>query len=737
MKIEGQIVGVIYKNEMNSYTIAVVETEDEEITVVGYLPFINEGDTLELTGVYVNHQEYGRQFKIQTFEKIIPQTSEALEKYLSNGTIKGIGPATAKKIVSTFGEETLHVLKYEPHKLARIKGITEKKAQEITQNFIENQELWNFVRFLEKFSIGVQNAQNVYNKLGKNAIEKIEENPYILIEVANNVDFKEIDRIAMDLGIDKNNEKRIKSGIRYALLRIALNGHTCTLKENLIEYVSNLLGISKEQVENNLIEMRVNKDIVIEERIEGKWVYLKDSYNAETNVAENLVKLVRAKNMKYITNFKKELKRIEKESDIELSEKQKEALEEINENNVCVITGGPGTGKTTIIKMIINIYKKDKRKVVLCAPTGRATKRMTETTNEEAKTLHRLLEIGKLDGENNIINTDYEIAPIDADVIIVDEMSMVDIFLMNYLLKAIYKGTKLILVGDVDQLPSVGPGSVLKEIINSKRVKVVKFDKIFRQAAKSKIIINSHRVNKGESIIEKSPDDEELNEDFFYIKEKAEEKILSNVISMSKERLKKYKGYNFLNNIQIITPTKKGLLGTKELNKALQQELNPKKTNEPEKNVGNVVFRKNDRVMQIKNNYDIAWEKEEPKYEIGKGVFNGELGIIEKINEKEKNIKVRFDDGKTVYYEYTELEQLEHAYAITIHKAQGSEFDVVIMPISKAAPMLLTRNLLYTGMTRAKEMLIIVGNENVVNYMINNADSKIRNTGLEYKLKLI
>ena len=441
-------------------------------------------------------------------------------------------------------------------------------------------------------------------------------------------------------------------------------------------------------------------------------------------------------NIKKINKIEKELKKVEKETNIELSEKQKEAIYVINENNVCVITGGPGTGKTTIVKSIIELYKKQGKKTVLCAPTGRAAKRMSETTGEEAKTLHRLLEIGKVKEEANFEeNIEESVAPIDADVIIVDEMSMVDMFLMNLLMKGIYQGTKLILVGDVDQLPSVGPGNILKDIIESEKISTVKLDKIFRQAAKSKIILNAHRVNNGESFIKKEESEEELLEDFFFIREPNQEKILNNVLTLSKDRLTKFGNYEFFKNIQVISPTKKGTLGTRELNKSLQQALNPENELKREKNFGNIILREGDKVMQVKNNYDIFWERKNPEYENGTGVFNGELGIVEKIDEHEKQVKVKFDDEKIVYYTYQDIEQLEHAYAITIHKAQGSEFDVVIIPVTAASQMLLTRNLLYTALTRAKKLLVIVGNPNVVEFMIKNFESKKRNTGLKYKLQ--
>ena len=671
MELKGELTDIIYQNEVNSYTVAVLTTDEEEFTVVGYLPFIHQGDSLSLIGKFVTHQDYGRQFKIETFEKIMPQTLSSLERYLANGTIKGIGPATAKKIINKFGEQTISIFKFEPIKLAKIKGITEEKALQMAEDFNENWELWQIVGFLEKFGIGVQSAKNVYKTLGINAVEEIQANPYILIDVANHVDFKQIDKIAMDLGIEYNSEKRIKSGIKYALLRATSNGHCRILENNLYNFVQNLLGVSKEEIENALIELKVRKEIVIEKEEEENLVYLDYYYQAEENVAKRLLLLDNARNIKKINNLKKEIKEIEKETKITLSDKQKEAIEAINENNVCVITGGPGTGKTTIIKAIIELYDKYGKKTVLCAPTGRAAKRMTQTTDREAMTLHRLLEIGKIEEEGKISNIDYEVAPIDADVIVIDEMSMVDIFLMNYVVKAIYQETKLVLVGDVDQLPSVGPGSVLSDIINSGRITTITLDKIFRQAAESKIIINSHRVNRGEIFIKKDEAVENnLKEDFFYIPEIDQNKILEQVVSLCNGRLKNYGNFDFFKNIQVITPTKKGILGTKELNKILQEKLNQKVEGDIEKQSMGATFRVGDRVMQIKNNYDIFWEKRGNTYETGTGVFNGELGTIKIIDDIEKRIKILFDDEKIAWYSYQDLEQIEHAYAITVHKAQ-------------------------------------------------------------------
>ena len=733
MELIGEIVDIIYRNEVNSYTIANLETESEVHTVVGYLPFIGVGDSVKLIGKFVTHQEYGRQFKIDTFEKIMPQTLDALERYLASGNIKGIGPATAKKIIKEFGEETISIFKFEPEKLSRIKGITKTKAIDMANEFNENLELWQIVGFLDKFGIPASSAQSIYKKLGADTIKKIEENPYILVDLSRGIDFKQIDKMALDLGIDYTNPERIQNGIKYSLNLISLNGHTCVLKHNLVDFVQGLLNIEHDLIDSEIINLRANEVIVIEEQDGIEWVYLLPFYKAEQNVADRLLILNSAKNIKHISGLKKELKLLQKESDLELSEKQLEAIKIINDNNVSIITGGPGTGKTTIIKTVIDLYKTKGKKVALCAPTGRAAKRMEETTGFEAKTLHRLLEIGKIKDELGIENVDYETAPIDADVIIVDEMSMVDIFLMNYLVKAIYLGTKLVLVGDIDQLASVGPGIVLKDIIESEQFEVVKLDKIFRQAALSKIVLNAHNVNKGENFITKT-EDKLLKEDFFFINEYNHDKILYNILSLCKDRLKNYGDYDFFKNIQVISPTKRGMLGTKELNKYLQQELNPEDKGKKEKIIGNRIFRQGDRVMQIKNNYDIYWEKRSP-IEYGSGIFNGEFGTISNINEEEKQIEVTYDDEKIAWYPYNDLEEIEHSYAITVHKSQGSEFDVVILPITSSSPMLLTRNLLYTAITRAKKLLIVIGSNRIIENMIANFDNKKRNTGLKYKLE--
>lgn len=673
MEIKGRIRDIIYRNEINSYTIATFETDEEETTVVGYLPFIEKGDSLKITGNFVEHPEYGRQLKIETFEKLMPEDLDSIENYLANGKFKGIGPATAKRMVNTFGKDVINIIKFEPEKLSCIKGITEEKAIEISQSFNENWEVWQIVSYLEKFGIGPQSAEEIYKKLGPNTITTIEENPYILIDLTVRVNFAQIDQIAIKMGMDLENDKRIRSGIKYALKLSTNNGHCAVLYENLIQFVKDLLNVSESMIENNIIFLKTKNEIVLEDRENQEWVYLYNYYMAEKNVAESLITLDNYLNVKKISNFEKKLKKIEKHSDLELSEKQREAVIAVQEHNVCVVTGGPGTGKTTIIKTIIEMYKQEEKKVVLCAPTGRAAKRMSEATGEEAKTLHRLLEIGKTSSDElQNIDPNVEVAPLDADVIIVDEVSMVDIFLMNYLLQAIYKGTKLVLVGDSNQLPSVGPGNVLKDIIQSERLTTITLNKIFRQAAKSKIILNSHKVNEGISIFSKDEqnENEELIEDFFFINETNKLKVLENVISLCTGRLERYGNYTFAQNIQVISPTKKGELGTKELNKSLQQAINPESEEKNERKYIDSVFREGDRIMQIKNNYDIYWEKKEPTLEMGKGVFNGEYGTILNIDEVEKKVKIKFDDDKLVWYNFDELEQIEHSYCITVHKAQ-------------------------------------------------------------------
>ena len=733
MELKGTVQDIIYKNEANGYTIATFDMESAETTIVGYLPFVQKGDSIKIIGKFVVHPDYGDQFKVETFEKIMPETLDALEKYLANGIVKGVGPATAKKIIKKFGAETVERLKGNPDRLTEIKGITKKKAEEINESFIENWELWQIVGFLEKFGIGPQSANTIYKKLGANTITIVENDPYVLSELGVRVDFSQIDKMALDLGVERNNLKRVDAGIRHGLNLATYNGHSCVLEANLIAFVTKLLRVSEDDVLDGIRDLRAKEQIKIEQREEiattdGKtelciqeWIYLIEYYKTEENIARRILSLEEADNIKKITNFKKELEKIEETSAIELSEKQVEAVKMVNDNNVSIITGGPGTGKTTIIKTIIDIYKARGKKVVLCAPTGRAAKRMTEATGNEASTLHRLLEIGKVFDDKP--NPDLDVTPIDADVVIIDEVSMVDIFLMNYVLKAIFKGTKLVLVGDTDQLPSVGPGTVLKDLIDSRRVPCIRLNKIFRQALQSNIIVNSHKVNEGINFLEEVESkvaNKQLKNDFIFIEEKSTINIIDKILEM----------YNL--DEQIITPSKKGDLGTKNLNKIIQEKFNPESTAKNEKKFGDIIFREGDKIMQTKNNYDIMWRR---KSEINSGIFNGEMGVIEKIDDESGEVKIRFDDDKVAFYGYQDLDQIEHSFAITVHKSQGSEFQTVIMPIYQAAPMLLTRNLLYTGMTRAKDKLIMIGNPFTINFMINNEKIKERNSGLKYKLE--
>ena len=760
MELKGTVQDIIYKNETNGYTIATFDMESADTTIVGYLPFVQKGDSLKIIGKFVTHPDYGDQFKVETFEKIMPETLDALEKYLSNGIVKGVGPATAKKIIKKFGEETVEVLKADPNRLTEIKGITKKKAEEINESFVANWELWQIVGFLEKFGIGPQSANTIYKKLGANTISIVENDPYVLSELGVKVDFSQIDKMALDLGVERNNLKRVDAGIRHGLNLATYNGHSCVLEANLITFVTNLLRVSEDDVLDGIKDLRVKEQIKIEEREEiattnGKtelciqtWIYLIDYYKTELNIAQRILGLEQADNIKRISNFNKELEKTEKATSLELSEKQVEAVKMVNDNNVCIITGGPGTGKTTIIKTIIDIYKSRGKKVVLCAPTGRAAKRMTEATGEEASTLHRLLEIGKVSDEKP--DPDLDVTPIDADVVIIDEMSMVDIFLMNYVVKALFKGTKLVLVGDTDQLPSVGPGVVLKDLIDSKRIPYIRLNKIFRQALQSEIIVNSHKVNEGINFLEdvknnavdmkiymndddftqskkskeqdkdKSSNRSDTKNDFFFIQEKSTMQIINKILEL----------YNL--EEQIITPSKKGDLGTKNLNKVIQENFNPASVIKNEKKFGEIIYREGDKIMQTKNNYDIMWRR---KSEINSGIFNGEMGVIEKIDDEAGEVKIRFDDDKVAFYSYQDLDQIEHSFAITVHKSQGSEFQTVIIPIYQAAPMLLTRNLLYTGMTRAKDKLIMIGNPFTIQFMINNEKIKQRNSGLKFKLE--
>jgi len=717
LNIKGQIEDIIYHNEENGYTVCNINVNNDIIVAVGTLPFISSGDIIEAEGNMVNHAIYGEQFKISSFEKSLPSSIEEIEKYLGSGIIKGIGPATSKKIVDRFGEDTIYVLRFEPYKLAMISGISSSKAQIISDEFNKEWQLWQIVIFLQKYNIGTNNANRVYKELGANAIDKIKENPYSLLDILYGVDFETIDKMAIELGVNYNSTFRISSGIKYALANSSKNGNTCAKINNLITYVANILKVAEEQVDEELKLLADKNEIYIE----NDKVSLSFYYEAEEQIAKRAI-MMNNEQVKKCINIDKKIIDIEREIKIDLSEEQIKAIKMVFNNKISIITGGPGTGKTTIIKTIIKLMQIEKLSISLCAPTGRAAKRITETTGEDAKTLHRLLALAKTEDDN--ISLNFEVSKIESDVVIVDEMSMVDTILMHFLMRALKSKTRLVLIGDADQLPSVGPGNVLKDMIASDIIPYVRLTQIYRQASQSDIIVNAHKINQGEKI-----DLSVKDNDFFFINSND---IFGQVSSLVSKRLKSYGNYDSFRDIQVLTPTKKGESGTKILNKQLQDSLNPANNLKKEKDFGGVTFREGDKVMQIKNDYDLYWETKDGK-NYGTGVYNGDIGVINKIVDNE--VEVLFDDDKLVMYDNNNLEELEHAYAITVHKSQGSEFPVVIMPIISGPPMLYTRNLLYTGVTRAKKLLIVVGNSNMVYSMINNNNSKTRNTGLKDKLE--
>ena len=686
--VTGYIDHIIFRNEENGYTVMVVKNSEneEELTCVGSFPAVSQGTTIQASGIYTHHPVYGKQFQISSFVEKIPEDTYAMERYLGSGAIKGIGAALAARIVRRFGKDTLHIVEEEPERLAEVKGISEKKAREIAMQVAEKADMRKAMMFLQKYGISLNLGARIYQKYGETVYSVLQENPYRLADDISGIGFKIADEIAARIGIHADSDYRIRSGMLYTLLQASGEGHTYLPKDQLFARCTKLLGVDESYMEKHLMDMLLDRKLVMQEKKGEKIIYPSQYYYLELNTARMLCELnICCPEDENIVE--KRIASIEKETGTVLDEMQKKAVTEAAGHGLFILTGGPGTGKTTIIKTIIDLYEEKNKKVVLAAPTGRAAKKMTEATDKEASTLHRLLGLGKLDDEGIYTrHSDYEGAPIDADVIVVDELSMVDMFVMNYLLKCIYQGTKLILVGDVDQLASVGPGSVLKDLINSEVINTVKLDKIFRQAAKSKIILNAHRVNNGQKFLSKEDKEieEDTKEDFFFIQQNSTEKILQEVISLSTGRLEKFGNYDFFKNIQVLTPTKKGPLGTRELNKALQNVLNPNIDELPEKANGGAIFRVGDRIMQIKNNYDITWEKENnqkqeyniggykipQKPEIGTGVFNGEMGTILEIDEKEKVIKIQFDDEKIAWYGFTELEQIEHSYAITIHKAQ-------------------------------------------------------------------
>jgi len=729
--IEGVIEDIIYTNDSNGYTVCELLCDKERFTAVGYMPFINVGETIRASGRWVSHPDYGDQFRVEIYEKVMPQTSEAIEKYLASGIVKGVGPATAAKIVERFGEKTLEIIEKTPQRLAEIKGISPAKAEAIASALNEQRGLREIVMFLQEYGISPSVCVKIYRAYAHNAIQVIKENPYSLCDDIFGIGFKTADRIAMKLGIDPVSKFRIKSGIKYILSHAASNGHTYIPENILREKAAELLGVGDVDIEDALISLIFDRAAVSEKGKDANNIYLSSFYNAELGVCKRLIALSQTRFELDDAAFRDKLEKHQQDEGIELAQRQVEAIREAMINGVLVITGGPGTGKTTIIKAIIKLLMGDGFKVALAAPTGRAAKRMTETAGFEAKTIHRLLEIGYASlEENELFFQRNENNPIDADVIIIDEMSMVDILLMNHLLKAVRPGTRLILVGDVDQLPSVGPGCVLEDIIRSNVVKTVRLTEIFRQAEESMIIVNAHRINRGEM-----PVLENTNKDFFLVPRLGLDNIVNTVVDLCSRRLPDAYGIDPMKDIQVLSPCKKGPAGIINLNIELQKVLNPPGRRKAEKESRGYVFREGDRVMQVKNNYSLRWEKLDDRLVDGLGVFNGDVGMLTRIDEEARMLEVLFDDDRVVEYDFSILDEIEPAFAITVHKSQGSEFPVVVMPVFQGPPLLMTRNILYTAVTRARNMVILVGDEYSLKKMVENEREALRYTGLLDKLK--
>lgn len=725
---------IVFKNEENGYTVARVKEEGakkDEITAVGTMPFIIEGQNLKLKGEWVTHPSFGKQLKVINCEEIVPKTLIGIEKYLSSGIISGIGPVTARKIVQHFKEETLDILDNHIDKLNEIEGIGEKKIKLIYESYSRQREVRNIMIFLQPYGVTANQCVKIYNKYGLDAIEVVKQNPYKMVEDISGMGFKTADKIALNLGIEKDSPYRIKSGIKYIINDFCQLGNTYMPMERLLKEGETTLCVSKDHLEKNIFEVVVSGDIKVENIEEVECAFTIPYYYSELSVTKKILSLTMSNYNKIDMDIDKEIKSFEEENKIEFAPSQKEAICGAFENGIEIITGGPGTGKTTIINCIIRTFENLGMRVLMAAPTGRAAKRMTEATNRESKTIHRLLEIGYSEEELNMHFFKGEDEPLEANVIIIDEASMIDIILMNNLLKAISLGTRLIIVGDVDQLPSVGPGNVLRDLIESKSVKVVRLKEIFRQGKESMIVTNAHKINQGEMpILNKK------NNDFYFLRCDEQENIINTLLELIAKRLPQFnKGWDKIKDIQILSPTRKGVLGVENLNRNLQEILNPKTKEKREKEYRETIFRVGDKVMQIKNNYSIKWRKVDNSEE-GIGIYNGDIGYIIDIDEDE-NIEVIFDDEKIVKYDNIFLDELNLAYAITIHKSQGSEFPVVIMPIFMGPPMLMNRNLLYTGITRAKSMAVLVGQEKALSFMVKNDRSFKRYSALKWRISNI
>ncbi|NLJ89539.1 MAG: ATP-dependent RecD-like DNA helicase [Clostridiales bacterium] len=733
--LEGYIEKIIFRNDENGYTVLSLVSDDIEIICVGSFPFISEGEYLSAKGSYINHQTYGEQFQVEEYEIKEPEDIIAVEKYLSSGAIKGIGEVLARRIVKKFKSETLYIMETQPERLAEIKGISKRMARDIGDQFYEKRELRDAVLFLAQYGISNTYAVKIYNTYGpKKYQEVVKNNPYQIAEDIPGIGFKTADEIAAKVGITYNSDFRIQAGILYVLQRASTEGHVYLPKEILINKTAAILSVEVSNIENNLNSLEILKKIIVNIINNEEQVFLAVNYYIEQNIAQMLSKL----NIRYslpTDKIEERLSIIEETQDIEYDDLQKQAVIDSVQNGLLILTGGPGTGKTTTINAIIRFFEREDLDVLLAAPTGRAAKRMEETTGHEAKTIHRLLEINRISGEldgDRVVFDRNEHNPLECDVLIIDEMSMVDIHILHSLLKAVSIGTRLILVGDVNQLPSVGPGNVLKDIISSNRFSVLKLTKIYRQSFESDIIQNAHKINAGEQIKL-----DNKSKDFFLLRRNKVNVILDIMITLVKDKIPRYIGATSF-DVQVLTPMRKGELGVENLNMVLQDSLNPKTKKKKEILFRNHLFREGDKVMQIRNNYQLDWEIQSSfgtMIEKGTGVFNGDMGIIKEINEFSEIVIVEFDDGKVVEYPNSQLDELELAYAITIHKSQGSEYPAVIMPLLSGPRLLMNRNLLYTAVTRARNCVIIIGKEETVQDMIDNASEQRRYTGLKERIR--
>lgn len=731
-EIKGYVEHIVYRNEDNGYTVFHLNNEDGEVTCVGNFHFIEEGELLRMEGEYTTHKLYGLQFAVQTSEVCEPEDLVSIERYLGSGAIKGVGAALAGRIVKKFREDTFRIIEEEPERLAEVKGISERKAREIAVQAEEKKDLRRAMIYLQKYGISTTLAAKIYQQYGRNVYRIIEENPYRLADDVAGVGFKTADEIAAKVGIHTDSDYRIRSGIFYTLMQSIGEGHVYLLKDALTWRAGKLLEVEIDNIEKYLMDLAMEKKVVLKEAEDGVRVYSSRFYYMELNVAKMLHDLNISEEVSR-ERLLERLGKIEDATGLFLDEMQRKAVMEAAKQGILVLTGGPGTGKTTTINAMIRLFESEGMTILLAAPTGRAAKRMTETTGYEASTIHRLLEVSGNPEEETIGGFQRnEENPLDTDVLIIDEVSMVDLPLMNALLKAVMPGTRLILVGDQNQLPSVGPGSVLKDIIASGCFPVVMLTKIFRQAGESDIVVNAHKINRGEPVIL-----DNKSRDFFFLKRQEPNVIISVMLTLIQKKLPKYVNAGIY-DIQVMTPMRKGLLGIERLNQILQQYLNPPSPEKSEREYADRLFREGDKVMQIKNNYQLEW-KIQTKYGLtvdkGQGVFNGDMGVVREINTYEETITVEYDEHRQVIYPYSMMDELELAYAITVHKSQGSEYPAVVIPLLQGPRQLYHRNLLYTAVTRAKKCVTLVGSEAVFQEMIRNNQDQKRNTSLAERIR--